>query len=238
MKMMLLGGWGMPAGVLEPLRLAMGVRPELCWPLDRPLSELRQRILAEIQPGTLLIGWSLGGALALDLAAQAQDRLTAVVTIGTNPRFLRSPSWVHGYDPKTFQTFAHSLRTDPGATLQQFAALATLGSRYQREELRWLRGQLEPEQLFAPAVLQESLGALETWDLRNALAGLSIPVVHLLGERDALVPAGVAEGLKGLQGKTRVQVIEGMGHLPSFRFSAEVAEQVCQAVIPLIRGWC
>ena len=238
MKMILLGGWGMPVGVLEPLRLALGVRPEHCWSLDRSLQELRQRILTEVEPGTLLIGWSLGGSLAIDLAAQLQDRITAVVTIGTNPCFLQRSSWTQAYDPELFQAFAAALQADPQATLQQFAALATLGSRYQREELRWLRGQLEPEQLFTLPVLQETLAALASWDLRAALTNLSIPVFHLLGEHDALVPVGVGADLQAMQDGAQVQVIEGMGHLPSYRFASEVAEQLRQVILPLIRSWC
>ncbi|SRR5690554_5535719 len=238
MNMMLLGGWGMPAGVLEPLRLALGIGPEHCWSLNRPLSELRQKILASLEPGTLLIGWSLGGNLAIELAAQVPERVTAVVTLGSNPRFLRSPTWTQAYDPARFQAFAEALQADPQATLQQFAALATLGSNYQREELRWLRSQLPPEQLFSAVVLQETLAALADGDLRATLAGLAMPVVHLLGERDALVPVGVGEDLKALRPDAQVRVIAGMGHLPSYRFAAEVAEQLRQAILPMVRSWC
>src|SRR5690606_38964751 len=107
MKMMLLGGWGMPAGVLEPLRLAMGVLHEACWTLDSPLSGLRQRMLAVTEARSVSVGWPWGGVLAVDLAAEALDRLIAVVTIGTTPRCLLRPGLVHGSDRITLQTFAH-----------------------------------------------------------------------------------------------------------------------------------
>lgn len=238
MKMLLLGGWGMPASVLQPLRLALGISPELCWSLNRPLDELRQRIRTEIQPGTLLIGWSLGGNLAIELAAEAADRITAVVSIASNPRFLREENWPHAYDPDTFLSFSDALQDDPVATMQQFAALATLGSLYQREELRWLRGHLEPEHMFSPPVLQETLASLANMDQREALRGLTIPGVHLLGEQDALVPATVAEDLRALNKNAQVHLVPGMGHLPSFRFASEVAELVREAILPLIRSWC
>ncbi len=238
MRILLIGGWGMPAAVLEPLRMALGIGREHCLLLDRPLAQWRQQAQAAITPGSVLVGWSLGGSLALELAGEVRDRVTAVVTIGSNPHFLATPDWPHGYDATQFDLFAQELARDPAATLARFTALATLGSQHQREEARWMRAQLEPETRFSAAVLEETLSALRLLDNRERLANLDLPVLHLLGQADTLVPAALAADLRALNPGHQVRIIEGMAHLPSFRYASETAEAVREFVLPMLRSWC
>ena len=74
MRILLIGGWGMPAAVLEPLRMALGIGREHCLLLDRPMAQWRQQAMTAVTPGSVLVGWSLGGSLALNLAGELRER--------------------------------------------------------------------------------------------------------------------------------------------------------------------
>ena len=218
--------------------MALGIGREHCLLLDRPMAQWRQQAMTAVTPGSVLVGWSLGGSLALNLAGELRERVSAVVTIGSNPHFLATPEWPHGYDAEQFSQFAQALVGEPKTTLARFAALATLGSHHQREEARWMRLQLEQESLISPAVLEETLRALSQLDNRTLLQRLDLPVLHLLGQADALVPAALATDLQVLNPEHRVRVIDGMAHLPSFRFASTTAEAVREFVLPILRSWC
>ena len=49
--------------------------------------------LAPITERYTLLGWSLGGQLALDLAAALPAGIERLVLIATTPKFLKSPNW-------------------------------------------------------------------------------------------------------------------------------------------------
>lgn len=218
MNLMILGGWGMPASVLVPLGEALAGLPYIgqvqCRAIDQPLDPWREQVLASLAPRTILLGWSLGGMLVWELAARAPDRVRGVVTLASNPRFLADADWPWGYDPEKFEAFRQDLARDPEALLSRFAALISLGSPRQREELRWLRACLAEAGSFAPPVLAESLEALARLDLRDRLPALAMPVLHLLGARDALVPAELASHLKTAVPHHRVELLSEMAHVP------------------------
>ena len=73
------------------------------------------------------------------------------------------------------------------------------------------------------------LAALETLarlDLRAALAALELPVLHVLGERDAVVAPQVAAHYARLQPRASVWLVPGAAHAPFLSRPAAVAARV------------
>src|SRR5436190_1638834 len=74
-----------------------GLAPDLQSVSTKPdtpeLSELLARVLQCCPARAVFVGWSLGGQLALELAATAPERVTALVTICSNPRFVATQDW-------------------------------------------------------------------------------------------------------------------------------------------------
>ena len=52
--------------------------------------------LAPITERYSLIGWSLGGQVALDLAAAMPGAIENLVLVNASPRFLAAPGWPYG----------------------------------------------------------------------------------------------------------------------------------------------
>ena len=160
---------------------------------------------------TVLLGWSLGGMLAAELAARCPDRVAALVTVAANPCFVAREDWPQAMAPEAFRGFAEAVAADPEAGLRRFLGLQAKGADEERELLKRLRAL--PRAEATPAALHHSLDWLAALDTRAALGRFMPPALHLYGERDQLVPAGVAATLAASCGH-ETAVITGASHVP------------------------
>ena len=236
LRVVLLHGWGSRGEVFAALAEALAAHFDVLV-LDLPahgaasgeafpreeaalLGWMRERIPA----GAVLAGWSLGGALGLRFAQAFPGHLAALVTIATSPCFLQREDWSVGMDAASFEAFRAGLLADAQAQLERFAALQAHRDLRQRELARELRALAA-----APAHPGELLAALETLarlDLRAALAVLELPVLHVLGERDAIVAPQVAAHYARLQPRASVWLVPGAAHAPFLSRPAAVAARV------------
>jgi len=158
----------------------------------------------------LLIGWSLGGTVATALAARIPHRIDAFITLATNACFVANEQWPHAMAPVVNQQFNHAFDEQPALTLKRFAGLMAQGGTDERHLLKTLRQALVPDAI--NPCWSQALRVLADQDNRAALETLSMPVMHLLAECDALVPAGVADALLQLNPAHKVIVIPGAAH--------------------------
>jgi len=155
-------------------------------------------ILECCPPRAVLLGFSLGGQLALRLAALAPERILAAITVCSNPCFVAAPDWP-GMARATLDKFARDFAADPGATLLRFGALQVKSAARPQSLLRALRcctaASTRGRADAAAGVLDAGLDWLSTLDLRASAAGLAQPQLHLLAPDDALVPAALEVAL-------------------------------------------
>lgn len=220
----LVHGWGFAATSLRPLAEVLARRRSV------ELVELpghggsRERVMPPDLPGLAAqldatlpstrdwVGWSLGGLACLQLAQSFPARVRRLGMLAATPRFTASPDWTTALPPSELDAFARALGDDVEATLHRFAALVAHGDRAGRAVLRTLRDALACDGQPEPDALASGLALLATGDL-TAANGLPVPSLWLLGGTDALVPAGLAQSLRGWRG-AEVTVFEGAGHAP------------------------
>ncbi len=143
--------------------------------------------LAPLAPATL-VGWSLGGAFAVELALSFPTLLRAVVPIASSPCFVATADWPSGMQPNAFKSFSEELTRDWEGVVDRFIALETLGSPNEKTELRWLRAEVYAHGKPDPAALMSGLAMLESINLTARLTSLSVPSLWLGGRRDRIVP--------------------------------------------------
>ena len=136
-----------------------------------------------------LVGHSMGGAIALRLAAAHPDRLERLAVIA--PAGIATGRSLLGYAVP----LAVTLR---GARPRFLAVLATDALRA------------------GPRTLARAAHEIRSEDVRTELARVSVPTLVLVGERDTLVPPAVAELVRESLPAARVIVLEGAGHVPMF----------------------
>lgn len=169
--------------------------------------------LAEVAPPRASwLGWSLGGMLALRFAADSPERVEKLILVAASPRFTRALDWPQGVEPVLLEQFARDLTQDYEGTLRRFVALQVRGSEHARETQRRLRHSLLGSGRPEPKALCAGLGILRGADLRQAAAHIACPVLFIVGDRDMLVPAGLA--VKRLMPSAEWVKIPGAGHAP------------------------
>lgn len=235
--LVLLHGWGCNREVWRPLLTVLRPWADItlldlpgCVPGDAVgstplLLELLADILDCAPERAVYVGWSLGGQLAIELAAQSPEHVQALVTICTNPAFIAVDDWP-GMDAEIFHTFCADVRADPAAALKRFDSLQVTGSPRPRQLLRELQRHGRGAATFE---LLASLGWLESLDQREALTTLRQPQLHLLAEQDALVPDHVEPSIA--EGMTQsalgvVKVIPHASHLALLDAPVELGREI------------
>lgn len=160
----------------------------------------------------VIVGWSLGGNIALRLAEKYPQRIKSLVLIASNPHFIQTETWP-GMSPHVFTQFTNSLHNNSVQTLFRFMSLQVQGHAHAKLLLKQIN---KGSQECAPPtkeVLICALSILQTLDQRDALRDLKLPVLMMIGVLDALVPAQVGKCCQSLQPNMELYEIEGAGHL-------------------------
>ena len=226
--LVLLHGWALHGGLFLPLLPALAashrvhavdlpghgyseaLRP---WSIERCVDALEAAFGAGTVPLTVL-GWSLGGIVAMAWALRHPERIGKLVLVSTTPKFVADTDWPHAMSARTLGQFADELRVSYRLTLQRFLALQVQGSDAGKATLATMRQQLfergEPD----AAVLDEALEALCTVDLRSRAMRIGQPALVVAGDRDTLVPVGASAWLARTLPAARSSVIAGAAHAP------------------------
>jgi len=233
----MLHGWAMHTGLWRDFAQALAEdRQVVC--LDLPghglsasvapytLESIVEAIYAQLpEQKCVLVGWSLGGNIALRLAEKYPQRIKSLVLIASNPHFIRMESWP-GIQAKNLSEFANNLQKNPLPTLLRFMSIQVQGMDNKKASLKQIKLAMQECMPPVPEVLMAALSVLQTADQRKALSLLKTPVQMILGELDALVPVVVGEQCRLLQPNMEVQVISGAGHIPFITQQAKVLHKM------------
>lgn len=232
-KLSLIHGWAMHGGLFQGLcaelgdhriqRLDLpghGRNRALAWPQTE--RELIHQ-LAEVAEGGWIVGWSLGGLLALKTALAAPSHIHGLVLIAATPCFGQRPHWPHGVAEPLVEQLAHELAEGPEQVLNRFLALEVHGSENAAADLRLLRQEAFRHGLPNPQALAAGLKLLRESDLTPELGKLNLPVVLVGGRRDKLVPFSALEATAEALPDARVWRISGAAHAPFLTNPGEVA---------------
>ena len=224
--LVLLHGWAMHGGVLQPLVDALedhctmhvvdlpghGYSRDCTVPLE---PRACAAAIAAVTPPAIWLGWSLGGLIALTAALELPEQARGLAMLCATPKFVRDASWPHGSDATLVEQLASELETDYHGTLERFLALEAMGSADPRAELRHLRALVFARSKPDLRVLQEGIHILENSDRRAALPDLMVPSAWIAGHRDRLVPPQAMAWSASQCGGSYTAIAQA-GHAPFF----------------------
>lgn len=221
----MLHGWAMHTGVWRDFAQLLAVEHQVVC-LDLPghglsasitpytLESVVDAIYAQLpEQSCVLVGWSLGGNIALRLAEKYPQRIKSLVLIASNPHFVKTASWP-GMRSRVLQEFADNLQKNCSQTLLRFTTLQVQGKEDAKSSLKQIKRAMGECALPEIEILMSGLSILQVIDQREILRDLKIPVLMIFAERDTLVPAAVAEQCRLLSKQIDLEIIPGAGHIP------------------------
>ena len=226
-------GWGMHSSIWEDIaqEFAKHWRVTL---IDLPghgrstydpeksgLRAISDQVVENTPRGATLLGWSLGGMVAMRCAIDHPQHVSKLVLIASTPQFVKSDDWAGGLDTETLDGFARDLKNDYRTTLVRFLSLQARGSDKAREDIRRLRERVF--QYGDPNVnaLRNGLNILCHTDLRPELTAISCPTLIIMGQRDALIPVSTGAAMRDTIKHADLHIINGAGHAPFLSHSLE-----------------
>jgi pimeloyl-[acyl-carrier protein] methyl ester esterase len=178
------------------------------------LDDYVEHVAQHINRPAVLVGWSLGGLVSLQLAQRYPQKVAALFQVATNPRFVQTVDWQTAIEASVFEQFAVSLEIDMSKTIRRFLALQVRGTNVSMQTVRQLQHAIDERGLPKRAALFTGLKMLADTDLTAAVEDLDCAVSWLLGDKDALVPVELAAALKTMSSTADIQIISGAGHAP------------------------
>jgi pimeloyl-[acyl-carrier protein] methyl ester esterase len=151
--------------------------------------------LAPISNRYSLLGWSLGGQIALDLAAAMPARIDKLVLVATTPRFTAAPDWPYGMKVNAITKMATQLREDYQKTVRDFLDLQVRGSVEGASVIEQLRNALSVHGQAKPEALESGLTTLATSDLRPTLPHVRTRTLVIAGQNDRITAPGASRVL-------------------------------------------
>lgn len=233
----LVHGWGMNARVFDALAALLADNFEVR-ALDLPGHGGRAALAENTMQGwaddlarqlpdkATLLGWSLGGQVAMRAALDHPHKIARLVLLASTPRFVAAEDWPRGMAPAELQDFGAALLADPQATLLRFLSLQTRGMSGQKAMLQQLRQML----LGAPAASREALAGglaiLRDTDLRAELPLLTQPALILHGALDTLTPPAAGAWLAEALPHAQHIEFSRAAHAPHLSHGKEVAAAI------------
>ncbi|PRD14128.1 pimeloyl-ACP methyl ester esterase BioH [Pantoea coffeiphila] len=234
--LVLLHGWGLNASVWHCISDRLSAH--FCLHLvDLPgygrsqgframsLDEMVASLLPQAPEKAVWLGWSLGGLVASRLALQHPDRVEALITVASSPRFSAAEDWP-GIRPETLSGFQQQLSEDFQRTVERFLALQTLGTESARQDARALKSVVLDHPMPSVDVLNAGLEILRDVDLRTDLISLNLPLLRLYGKLDGLVPRKVAPLLDTLWPASSSIIMEKAAHAPFISHPEEFSQYI------------
>lgn len=184
--------------------------------------------LAPLTVRYALLGWSLGGQLALDLAAALPAGIERLALIATTPRFLAGPNWRCGTPRPLLARLAHRLHAEGERAVSDFLALQARGSapHTAARVVAKLRAALSAHGGARPEALMSGLVRLRDGDLRPTLPSVRVPALVMAGQRDRIIRPAASRALAAALPRARYIEVAGAAHAPFLSHPVQFVRQL------------
>jgi len=220
----LIHGWASSNAIWRPLSNLIEGREAICLSLpgygeseDGKWCDPIEFVAQSLPSKCHLVGWSLGGNVAMAIAQRYPEKIASVATIATVPNFVANEAWPWAMPQKDFAAFFEGMNENPAITLKRFSALQSRGDKVMKQVAKVLKAQ--PCQA-KNGVLIESLQWLGQTQQRVFWQKPTANHLAIFAEYDALVPVDAAQHV------SNAKVINDAGHAVLLSKAAEVHSEL------------
>lgn len=176
----------------------------------------------------VVVGWSAGGMVALEVAGQHPELIERLVLIGATAKLCADNGYLCGVAARNVRAMMLDIRKNPRGVLDRFFQDVS----WPAVESEWFRNKKVKEaHNMGIEPLVHGLRYLQKTDLRNRLKGVKIPTLIIHGREDRIVPWQAAEWLDDSLPDSRIIIHEGVGHDLGGRQSAILAPEIIEFLV-------
>ena len=190
------------------------------------MSELLEAMADQLPNCCSVLGWSLGGMVALAYAGAYPQRVNKLLMLASSPKFVQADDWQCATANSAFDTFSMGIKDKPVMTIKRFIKLQTQGVEQAKQMNDFLKSLLKTSDDDSPEGLVSGLDILRNSDLRGDFKRLTCPILMILGGKDPLVPVEAGQGSISLNPDVDLCVINNAAHVPFLSHPLQVAEAV------------
>lgn len=163
-------------------------------------------------PPSVIVGHSMGSAIALTLALGYAAHVRALVLIGGGARLRVHPSLLEWTAQESTMPQAIQILLEWGFSPESPSEIKALAARHMRQT--------------PAATFHADFLACDRFDLRERLAEISHPTLLLCGSEDRMTPPRFSEFLAEHLPNARLQILTGAGHMLMLERPQEVAQAI------------
>lgn len=157
-----------------------------------------------------LVGWSLGGMVALELARRLGERVSALALVCSTPGGLTDPKNAIAVPTERIATMRAEMQADSRAFIRHLA-LAFFKDGTAAPLFPWAVSEMAKT---PPHVVEACFDTILAFDARPWLKTLKVPTAVLHGRHDALLAFAGGEVLAQSIQNATITVFEESGHTP------------------------
>ncbi|WP_416191621.1 pimeloyl-ACP methyl ester esterase BioH [Neisseria sp. CCUG12390] len=193
-------------------------------PLDEPfdIAAVADRYAAQIGEPAHILGWSLGGLVALYLAARHPEKVKSLCLTASFAKFTAAPDYPEGLSNSALAKMVGAFQQDYAKHIKQFLQLQLLNTQNADTVLHKVLPDLIRHGV--PQALQSALDAVNRADARPFLAQIRQPVLLVFGQKDAITPPRMGEYLRRHLSDSRLHLMEKAAHAPFLSHAGEFAD--------------
>lgn len=152
------------------------------------LPAIATHLAEKISDNAVLLGWSFGGLIAIQLAALFPHKIKALILIATQPRLQAGTNWA-GTTQSTMRSFIRECHKNLNKHINHFTKLVC----YPNRSFQCRRKIAQHLATDDPASLNNLLSILFNADLREEYKYLHRKVLHFVHENDPVVTATITQ---------------------------------------------
>ena len=183
-----------------------------------------------------LLGWSMGGQIALEMIKQKLDHkcehegcahnpIASLILVSTTPKFVASDDFPVGMNKAVFSKFRKGMETDPKAQLSEFHKLMFSAGEDSSAFLNGLEQQEPGKQ-----TLIDCLKSFEKFDERNILPKIDIPTLIFTGDNDSIIDPKASYYMSQEIRESALKVFKGAGHAPHLTREKEMMDEIAKFI--------
>jgi pimeloyl-[acyl-carrier protein] methyl ester esterase len=173
-----------------------------------------------------ILGWSLGGQVAMSLAIRMPEFVEKLILMSTTPCFVEKKDWPYGVNKQFFSNFELETKQNLNNTLLKFFLIQTRDINDSKNVMRFLKNTFIEIRDDNKSSMQSALNVLKETDLRNEVQKIDKPTLIIAGDKDRLTSSKASIWLyEKIKGAT-LKEIKGANHMPFISHREIMTESV------------